>query len=626
MEAAKRKDLAVSATSSSASFKHVPAVAPDAPESSRGERGHAERAQGERGHSMVVPKGTAVVGPDDASSLSVADALVDALIALGVEQAFGVFGGGIAPFCDALNRSSVRLMHFRHEAGAAFAAIEASLASGKPTVVLATTGPGITNLYTGMVAARAEGATVLFVSGCTPPAQRGRGSFQDTSHTSPLAPLFVAGATFHFAKIVENPAELDAMVSRLASGVRRPHGFVAHIGMSLGVQTAQVEHRRTRVTYSGAPPCDGNTLALCRELLSSGSFVIWAGFGARHAAARVRKLAELSGAKVICSPRGKGIMPEDSPLFLGVTGLGGHASVDEYMQTERPERALVLGSKLGELTSFWSPELVPEHGFIHVDLDADAFGAAYPNAPTLGVQAEIGAFLDALLEDWPTAEGSPRPAPVPRWFRRLRPRESGPVRPSFLMEAVQREIVEATDVVVLTEAGNSFTLGSHHLRFPSSGRYRVSTSFGSMGQAAAGVLGAALGSNGKAVAILGDGAMLMQNEISTAATYGIDAVWIVLNDARYAMIAQGMAAIGWEPFETDFARADFVAIARAMGGEGVRVEREVDVQLALRAALAARGPFVVDVLIDRDELAPSNRRNQSLVSQGVNGSTTKEPA
>ncbi len=606
MEAAKRKNLAVSATSSPSSLKHVPAVVPEAREAKREERSH----------SMGVPRGTAAARPE-ASSSSVADALVDAMVALGVEQAFGVFGGGIAPFCDALNRSSVRLMHFRHEAGAAFAAIEASLASGKPTVVVATTGPGITNLYTGMVAARAEGATVLFVSGCTPPAQRGRGSFQDTSHTSPLAPLFVAGATFHYAKIVESPAELEAMVSRLASGVRRPQGFVAHIGMSLGVQTAQVEHRPTRLSYSGAAPCDPETLATCRELLSAGPFVIWAGFGARHAAARVRQLAERTGAKVICSPRGKGIMPEDSPLFLGVTGLGGHAAVDEYMQTERPERALVLGSKLGELTSFWSPELVPEHGFIHVDLDADAFGAAYPGAPTLGVQAEIGAFLDALLEDWP-APSTVQPSPVPRWFRRLRARDTGPVRPSFLMEAVQREIVEQSDVVVLTEAGNSFSLGSHHLRFPSSNRYRVSTSFGSMGQAAAGVLGAALGSKGKAVAILGDGAMLMQNEISTAATYGIDAVWIVLNDARYAMIAQGMAAIGWEPFETDFARADFVAIARAMGGEGVRVEREVDVQLALRAALAARGPFVVDVLIDRDELAPSNKRNQSLVSQGVN--------
>jgi acetolactate synthase-1/2/3 large subunit len=139
-----------------------------------------------------------------------------------------------------------------------------------------------------------------------------------------------------------------------------------------------------------------------------------------------------------------------------------------------------------------------------------------------------------------------------------------------------------------------------------------------MGQAVAGVLGAAVGRAGKAVAIVGDGAMLMHNEINTAATYGVDAIWIVLNDARYGMIAQGMESVGWQPFATNFPRADFVAIARAMGGDGVRIECECNVEPALRTALAARGPFVVDVVIDPTEVAPSNRRNQSLLKQGVN--------
>jgi acetolactate synthase-1/2/3 large subunit len=187
------------------------------------------------------------------------------------------------------------------------------------------------------------------------------------------------------------------------------------------------------------------------------------------------------------------------------------------------------------------------------------------------------------------------------------------------MSRVQRHIVEGSDAVVLTEAGNAFALGSHYLRFMEPNRYRVSSGFGSMGQAAAGVLGAALGSGRKAVAILGDGAMLMQNEINTAATYGIDAVWIVLNDARYGMIAQGMESIGWVPFQTDFSRADFVAIARAMGGDGVAVGHESELDAALERALAAKGPFVVDVTIDREEVAPAIGRNKSLVQQGVNG-------
>ncbi|HVR20327.1 MAG TPA: thiamine pyrophosphate-dependent enzyme, partial [Polyangiaceae bacterium] len=153
--------------------------------------------------------------------------------------------------------------------------------------------------------------------------------------------------------------------------------------------------------------------------------------------------------------------------------------------------------------------------------------------------------------------------------------------------------------------------------FSRPGRYRASTCFAAMGHASAGVLGAALGPS-KAVAIVGDGALLMQNEINTAVSYGLRAVWIVLNDARYGMIAQGMQSIGWKPFATDFPRTDFVAIARAMGADGRRVDRECDLEAALRAGLAAPGPFVIDVIIDPSEIVPSGRRNRSLEAQGVN--------
>jgi acetolactate synthase-1/2/3 large subunit len=566
---------------------------------------------------MIVPKGASI-----AAAASGAEALVEALEALGVEHAFGIFGGGIAPFCEALSRSSIRLLHFRHEGGAAFAAIESSLASGKLTVVLATTGPGLTNLYTGMVAARSEGAKVLFVSGGTPAAQRGRMAFQETrAYSSTVSSLFSQGPLFHYAAMVEDVCELEVVAARLRSGSAQPGGFVAHLGLPLTTQTAKLRDVEPSRLSSGPPPtCDRAQLKECAALLSREPFVIWAGFGARNAAPAIRELASRTGAHVMCTPRGKGIMPETDPLYLGVTGLGGHTNVERYLQQARPARALVLGSRLGEMSSFWSSGLVPERGLIHVDLDHEVFGAAFPGVATHGVQSEIGAFVEALLEAWPEQAGPARPgASLLPLQPALAPRALGPVRPSFLLSRVQRHIVEGSDALVLTEAGNAFALGSHYLRFMEPNRYRVSSGFGSMGQAAAGVLGAALGSRRKAVAILGDGAMLMQNEINTAATYGIDAVWIVLNDARYGMIAQGMEAIGWVPFETDFPRADFVAIARAMGGDGVSVELESELDAALEQALAAKGPFVIDVIIDRAEMAPAIGRNKSLVQQGVNG-------
>ena len=565
--------------------------------------------------SLIVPTG-------EGSLSSVSETLVDFLADLGVRQAFGIFGGAIAPFCDAVNKSVIDLLHFRHEAGAAFAAIEASLATDRLTVVISTSGPGLTNAITGMVAARWEGAKVLFVSGATGAGRRGRVAFQETSgYTMPLSGLFTAGPIFHQAALVESPEELETIASRLAVGLHRPGGFVAHLGLPIALQTATAPSRlRTRFSSMGPPACDPGAVDDCARLLGSAPFVVWLGFGARKASAQIRAFVEMTGARVMCSPRAKGIFPEDHPLYLGVTGLGGHAAVEEYLQAEKPMRALVLGSRLGEFTSFWSDELVPEGGLVHVDVDSEAFSTAYPAVTTVAVQAEIRTFIEALTDQWPDHTPNKR-APLALASRPepIVPREEGLVRPRALMEAIQRVIVDRTDATVLTEAGNSFSLGSHYLKFRTAGRYRVSSGFGSMGHATGGVVGAALARQTKAVAIAGDGAMLMLNEISTAVSYGAPAVWIVLNDARYGMIEQGMRALKWEPFETDIPRADFVQIARAVGADGVRVEREADLDQAIELAMAVDGPFVVDVWIDPNEAGLPNRRNASLAKQGISG-------
>ena len=135
-----------------------------------------------------------------------------------------------------------------------------------------------------------------------------------------------------------------------------------------------------------------------------------------------------------------------------------------------------------------------------------------------------------------------------------------------------------------------------------------------MGHAGAGVVGAALGSRGKAVAIVGDGAMLMNNEVNTAVKFDVPAVWIVLNDARYNMCEQGMATLGLSADAT-FPEVDFAMLAQSLGARGVRVEREAELVPALRRAMAASGPFVLDVRIDPERRAPSQGRNRGLSRQ-----------
>lgn len=547
---------------------------------------------------------------------TVATVLVEALARLGVRQAFGVMGGAIAPFFRAVAHSSMQALHLRHEAGAAFAAIEASLCSRHPVLVFTTAGPGLANALTGMLAARWDGAHVIFISAATSAPQRGRVATQETgAHTMAAGGLFLPGGALHYAATIEHPAQLAPTLAQLASGLARPGGFVAHLSLPIDVQNAPCEPPRALERAGLEPRCSPALAAEHAALLSSSPPVVWLGFGARHAAGSIRALVERLGARVMCSPRAKGIFPEDHPSFLGVTGLGGHLHVDEQLALERPAYTLVLGTRMGESTSFWAPELTPTEAFLHVDADPTVFGAAYPHVATRAVVSDIGAYVEALLAALPAApavfgDGAlPPPPPLP-------PRAQGLVRPQHLLRELQRVVIDGSDAWLMAESGNAFCWSTHFLRFREPGRYRVSTGFGSMGHATTGVVGAALARRGKAVALVGDGAMMMLNEVHSAVQYGADALWVVLDDACYNMCAQGMQVMGWTPFSCELPPVDFVALARAIGAGGERVSQEAEVGPALERALAARGPWVLDVVIDRSEAPPSGRRNRSLMQQG----------
>lgn len=560
----------------------------------------------------------------DTRSTRLVDFVAHGLAEIGVDAAFGIIGGAVAPMGDAIAQSPLRLVHCRHEAGAAFAATEASLASGRPCAVFCTTGPGFINALTGLFAARHEGASVILISAATPASLRGRGAFQETGPHNMPAGLYGAGGLFHLAATIEDAAQMDEVMVRLRRGLRRPGGFLAHLSVPTHNQTRQVERMPSqsligRVPTAGAGTVDPLDVQHCVEELTSRRTALWLGFGARTASNLAVKLAERLQLPVMCTPRGKGVFPERHPLYVGVTGFAGHDSVGQMLDDHDPEAILVLGSRLGEFSSMWDERFVRSRGFIQVDVDPDAIGVAYPRARTYGVQAEIECFLRALLDALPRE--APKRAPLR--FRAHQPpapqvpRTRGLVRPLALMEAIQRVMVDGSEALLMTEAGNSFAWGNHALYFQRPGRYRVSTAWGSMGHAVSGVMGAGVYHGDKAVAIAGDGAMLMNNELSTAVQYGIPAVWIILNDSQYGMIEHGMRGSGYTPAGTEIPRVDFVALARAMGADGIRVSSEDELDVALTMAMTAEGPFVVDVLIDPDEAPPLGTRVEKLRKQGV---------
>jgi acetolactate synthase I/II/III large subunit len=192
------------------------------------------------------------------------------------------------------------------------------------------------------------------------------------------------------------------------------------------------------------------------------------------------------------------------------------------------------------------------------------------------------------------------------------PSDGRPVDPRALMAAIQRTVIDGTGMPVLADAASAMFWAAHHLVFPEPGRWFVENRFGAMGAAAAAVVGAA-GCGGRALALVGDGALHMQDEINAAVRYGIGAIWVVLNDSGLGIVRTGMRLDGYGEHDADYPPTDFAAVARAKGADGIRVERASELYAALERALDATGPFVVDVVIDPDVVAPIGARRVAAV-------------
>jgi acetolactate synthase I/II/III large subunit len=547
---------------------------------------------------------------------TMAQAIAQLLWQLGVRVAYGVCGREIVPLWQALRRSAgtaqtIATMHTRHESGAGFAAVGSWAFSGRPIAVFVTAGPGLTNVITSLEVARAAGAPLILLSPLTAPGERGRGGIQDTGprgihHDA----LHTPGRIFDLVARLDSAKELHAVAGHLAAGLASGRGFMAHLAIPMAMQEAPVDavhvaqHRRAPMTV---------TQAIADEiaaLLGEAPFAVWVGSGARAYAAQIRRLLDLTGAPAMSSPRGLGIV-DRHPQFIGVTGNGGHPDLAYELARHAPQRTLVLGTGLGAATSGWSSRLVPARGFIHVDVDSGVFGRAYPDAETLGVQADVGELLDAILAG---AHRLVRREPTGR--RSAPPRlalvavDGTPVHPAALMAAIQRVVIDGTTIPVLADPASAMFWAAHHLVFDEPTRWFVENRVGALGSGAAAVLGAAHATRGPALVIVGDHGLQMHNEINTAVRYGIPAIWLVLNDAGMGIVRAGMQADGWDEHDADFPATNFAAIAEAQGAAGIRVTSEGQLDAALVFAIACGGPCVIDVAIDPSARPPIATRTR----------------
>jgi acetolactate synthase-1/2/3 large subunit len=551
---------------------------------------------------------------------SVALHLVDVLRDFGVNVVFGIPGGAISPFYDALlDRPDVRIITTKHESNAAFMAIGYAMATGRPGVVLTTAGPGITNALTGMASAFYEGVPVVHIAGEVARAAFGRGALQEGSPTGfdsvgMMRPITKMSAIMSHA----GPAAsvLHKALSTAFSGRRGP----VFVSLPIDVASQQIESQPIAGVMRTAYEMDDDSTRRALELLERASTpLILAGSGTRDPTSRraLRRLAEYIGAPVCVTTKGKGVFPEDHPLYLGVTGFGGHDSVGHYLE-KGVDVLLAIGSGLNDFsTNAWTPLLRAGRAFIQIDIDSAQLGKNY--AIDLGLVGPADRVIGRMLEHrhegrTPTVTASPIPVDI----QPVRPSPTGRLTTVDVVLAMNR--LCPADAIFTADMGDHLGIALHYLKVGEHADFLTCLGFGSMGSGINAAIGYQLGAmQRRTYAICGDGGFLMYgSELATAVQYALPTTFLVMNDSRLNMVHHGMRAqFGRAPdFSTQL--VDFAGIARSMGAEG----RIVDTRESLEAGLRDRrnGPLLLDVRIDPDVGLEGNQRVAALKQFAVHDS------
>jgi acetolactate synthase-1/2/3 large subunit len=542
---------------------------------------------------------------------TVAAQLVAVLEEFGVNVVFGIPGGAISALYAALmQRPEIKIITAKHETGACFTAMGYALATGRPGVLITTAGPGITNALTGLASAYHEGIPVLHIGGEVPRAAFGRGALQEGS-ASGLDSVSLARRITKFSAQISRAGSAGAVLQKalttMFSGRRGP----AFLSLPLDVASEEAPNKKIFGNVRSSFEFDA---AGCRETLDllarAERPLILAGAGARDATARraIKRLAERVGSPVAVTTKGKGVFPEDHPLYLGLFGFGGHESVVDYLQ-QGADVLLCVGTGLNDFaTNAWSPILKATRAFIQIDIDAAQLGRNYPI--DLGLLGPIDAVVSRILEH-----------PL-EMISRKRVTWSGlqcqPSEPSPTGRLTTAEVILALNEacppnsVFTSDMGEHLAMALHYLKVKSTGDFITCLGFGSMGSGICAAVGYQLGApSRRTYAICGDGGFLMYgNELATAVQHAIATTFVIINDSRLNMVHHGMRDLyGATPdFTTQV--IDFAALARAIGAAGAVVSTKKELVDALAAPIS--GPLVLDVRIDADVRLGGSQRNAAL--------------
>ena len=530
--------------------------------------------------------------------LTGADILIRTLIEQGCDTVFGYPGGQILNVYDSLYKyqNEIRHMLTAHEQGAAHAADGYARATGKVGVVMSTSGPGATNLVTGIATAYLDSIPLVAICGNVPTTQIGTDSFQEIDITGVTLPITKHN---YFVGSVENLADTIREAFALAQS-GRPGPVL--IDVPKDVQTAVCDYEpQAPVQPEERHAAKDVRIKEAAALINASKrpFIYFGGgLITSEAQEEMLALAEKIDAPIGCSLMGLSGIPTDHPRFLGMQGMHGHYA--SSMAMHDADLIISLGVRFNDRVTGNREKFAKLAQIIHIDVDGSELSKTVNSA--CGLRGDVKLTLQKLI---PLVNAEQKPD-WEKAVKALKETENDylDIRPGLTprnaIMTLNKHLGENT--AVATDVGQHQMWAAQNVNFKKPRRFI--SSGGTMGFGLGAAIGAAVGTGERSVLVTGDGSFGMcLNELTTAVTYNVPVVILLMNNGVLGMVRQWQTLFFNKHYSNTILdrKTDFVALARAFGADGEAVDTVAALDKAFEHAFSCDGPYVIDCRIDKDE-------------------------
>ncbi len=525
---------------------------------------------------------------------TVSDVLINQIAEWGVKYVFGIPGTSTLGIVDAIRKTDGKVKYFqvRHEETAAFMASAYGKLTGHVAACLGISGPGATNLVTGLYDAQLDHAPVLALTGMVPRKQIGRGAIQEIDQHTFFEPLSVYNKTLMTEDQTTALATLAIKYALLDQGV-------AHIGIPNDVQ--KLPYEAEILPFEGRMPNlafgqeDWVVEKAAKVIDAAQRPVILAGFGSRGQGTKLLSLASKINAPILSTFRAKGVVDDRESLYVGCHGGVGSTAAGTLM--EKADLLIAIGSSFSDLSQ------IPKKRTVQIDINPLMIARRYPvEVGLLGNSAILISKLTKKVQQKQNTQYLIEIAQLKQaWLNQLEKEAdatSKPIRPQYLIKVLNQKI--ADDAVISLDVGENCWWFGRNFQMKKTQKMIMSGTLATMGFGLPGALAAALAyPERQIVCLTGDGGLTMVlGDFLTALKYNLPVKVFVMNNKHLGMIMQEQKVEGYEGWQTDLYDYNFADFAKTTGGIGIKVTEPSEVPDAVDQALASNKATIVDVDVD----------------------------